>query len=182
MVQRCGLKVMQVLEVGSILVSEIEWHKRVTIVNCIALLAVQVLQNVVLNNWVLVDCCNVGSGKVFSSNAVSEGEDVLVLLVLKSVLVNINEALMVTKTRISDQLLGLAGWVDASCEEWLLNDFTIVNVFENCNLLVVLVVLDLNHFPAEHHIDVSLVTLIKSNFVCVGEFIDLLVRGPELES
>lgn len=145
-------------------------------------MAVQVLQNVVLNNWVLVDCSNVGSSKVFSSNAVSEGEDILVLLVLERVLVNINKALMVPKTGISDQFLGLAGWVDASCEEWFLNDFTIVNILENSNLLVVFVVLDLNHFPAEHHIDVSLVTLIKSNLVCVGELVNLLVWCPVLES
>ena len=182
MVQRCGFEVMQVLEVRSILVSKVEWHERVAIVNCIALLAVQVLQNVVLNNWVLVDCSNVGSGKIFSSNAVSEGEDVLVRLVLKRVLVNIDEALMVTKTGISDQFLGLAWWVDTSCEEWLLNDFAVVNVFENSNFLVVFVVLDFNHFPTEHHINVSLVTFIKSNLVCVGKLVDLLVWGPELES
>jgi len=78
--------------------------------------------------------------------------------------------------------LGLAWWVDTSCEEWLLNDFAVVNVFENSNLLVVFVVLDLNHFPTEHHINVSLVTFIKSNLVCVGKLVDLLVWGPELES
>jgi len=105
-----------------------------------------------------------------------------VLLVLKRIFVNIYEALMVAKTGISDQFLGFAGWVDASCEEWLLNDFTVVNVFENSNLLVVFIVLNLNHFPAEHHIDVSFVTLIKSDLVCVGELVDLLVWRPELES
>jgi hypothetical protein len=62
MVQWCSFEVVQVLEVGSICVSDVEWHESIAIVNCIAFLAVQVLQNVVLNNWVLVDGSDVGSG------------------------------------------------------------------------------------------------------------------------
>ena len=45
----------------------------------------------------------------------------------------------------------------------------------------VLVSLDLEHFPAKHHVDSTLMTFIKSNFVGVRESVDLLVWCPVLD-
>lgn len=42
--------------------------------------------------------------------------------------------------------------------------------------------LDLDHFPAEHDFDSTLVALIKGNLIGVRELVDLLVGGPVLDT
>lgn len=120
-----------------------------------------------------------GSGKV-TTDAITKGKDVFVLFMLQCVFVNIDEAVLITKTGVSDERLRFRRRIDACSEEWLLNNLSIVNVFENSNLLIVFIFLDFNHLPSEHHIDVPLVTFIKSYLISVGELVDFLVRGPEL--
>lgn len=73
-------------------------------------------------------------------------------------------------------------WVDASGEEWLLKDLTIVNVLEGSNFLSILVLADLDHFPAKADIDASFVALVKSNLVGIWELVDLLVWSKVLDS
>jgi predicted DNA-binding transcriptional regulator AlpA len=41
---------------------------------------------------------------------------------------------------------------------------------------------NLNHFPAKHNINSSLVAFVESNLVGIRESINLLVRGPVLYS
>lgn len=66
--------------------------------------------------------------------------------------------------------------------EILLDDFTAINIAEDRDLLVNLVVFNFKHFPAEHHINVTLCALVQSNFICIRERVDEFVRGPVLDS
>lgn len=81
MVERMGLVVMQVLEVGSILVAKVEWHVGVTIINSVQVSAFQELLDVVFNDWGLIDGSSLSTGD-FTSDTISESEDVLKTLVL----------------------------------------------------------------------------------------------------
>ncbi len=76
--------------------------------------------------------------------------------------------------------MGLAGRVDHSGEEVLLDDLAGVDVAEGGNLLSVLVLRDLKHFPAEEDLNASLFALLEGDLVGVWELIDLLVGGPVL--
>lgn len=101
---------------------------------------------------------------------------------LESVFVDINSTLGVSETGVSEELSRLGGRVDASGGESLLDDLVSVNVLHDSNLLTVFVLLDLKHFPAEHHIDASLVALFEGDLVGVWELVDRLVGGPVLDS
>jgi len=90
-VHSCGLVVVQVLEVRSVGVAEEEWHESVSVVDSVNFLTLQEAKNVVLNDWVLCHGCRVSSGRV-KTNCITEGKDVVVSLVLKSVLVHIDTA------------------------------------------------------------------------------------------
>lgn len=141
----------------------------------------QVLQNVVLNNWILSLCSILGSRQV-TANAVTKSEDVFVFFVLQRVFIHVDEPFVVAKTGIKDQLLWLAWWVDASSEERLFDRFAIVDVAENSNLLVELVFLDFKHFPTEAYVNSTLVALIKSNFISVWELVYLFVGREVLDA
>jgi hypothetical protein len=82
---------------------------------------VQVIEDIVLDYRVLSLCCILSSRQV-AADAVTECKDVLVLFVLQGVFVNIHKSEIVSETRVDDELLRLAGRVDASSEEGLLND------------------------------------------------------------
>ena len=90
------LVVVFVSEARGVSHSHHEWHVGVTIVDCVAFLAVEELEQVVLDDWVLVLSADIGSGGV-SSDSVTEGKDVLVLLVLKGVFVDPDFTLMLSK-------------------------------------------------------------------------------------
>jgi len=171
---------MQVLEAGGVVLTQDQRHEGVSVVDSVSVLAFHVLENVVLNNGVLGHSSILSRGST-SSGAVTESEDILESFVLKSVLVNINETLIIEEASAQKLLLGIAGRVDVSGEEVLLNNLTTVNILEDGNLLVVLVLVNLNHFPSEHNIDASFVALVQSNLVGVRESEDFLVGGPELD-
>ena len=64
-----------------------------------------------LDYWFLVDSSSLSSGGV-SINAITEGKNVFVLLVLKSVRINSDQALIVGQTSINQLLLRFASRVD----------------------------------------------------------------------
>lgn len=121
MIQSMRLVVMKVLEVGGIRVAKIEGHIGVTIIDSIEVTALHELLNIVLDDGGLVDSSSLRSSSV-DSDAITESEDVLEALVLKSVGVNINDTLAVSDLGISELLVRLAGRVNHSCEEVLLDD------------------------------------------------------------
>ena len=75
---------------GGMTVAHVEWEVRVTIVNSVEFLTGHESQDVVLYNWVLGGCSNVGSSSV-ASDGITPGKNVFKSFVLKSVLVDINE-------------------------------------------------------------------------------------------
>lgn len=180
MVHGVGLVVVQVLEAGGVVLTQDQRHEGVSVVDGVGVLTIHKLKKVVLDNRVLGHSGILGRGST-SGSAVTEGEDVLESLVLKSVLVNINKTLIVKKTSAQEFLLGIARRVNVGREEVLLNDLTTVNVLEDGDLLVILVLVNLGHFPSEHNIDTSLVALVEGDLVGVRESEDLLVRGPVLD-
>lgn len=175
------LVIVQVREASRLGHRKVKREESVAVVDCIHLLAVQVLQNVVLDYWILGLSSVVGS-RQFTSNAVAERKDVLITLVLEGVFVDIDESERVSKARVNDQILWLAGWVDASSEERLFNDLTGVNIAEDSDFLLVLVLLDLKHFPAEADINAALVALVQGDLVGVRELVNLLVGGVVLDT
>jgi hypothetical protein len=121
MVHSMRLVVMKVLEVRGIRVTKIEWHIGVTIIDSIKVTALHELLNIVLDDRGLVDSSSLGSSSV-DTDAITESEDVLEALVLKSVGVHINYTLAVSDLGVSELLVRLAGRVNHSSEEVLLND------------------------------------------------------------
>mmetsp|Transcript_28748 Transcript_28748/g.20807 ORF Transcript_28748/g.20807 Transcript_28748/m.20807 type:complete len:207 (+) Transcript_28748:362-982(+) len=170
---------MQMLEASGIVLSKNERHESVSIIDSISVLAFHVLEKIVLDNRVLSHG-SVLSGGSSSGCTVTKSENVLVLFVLKSVFVNINKSLIIEETISLKLSLRLARWVNASREEVFLDNLTIVNILENSNFLTVFVLVNLSHLPSEHHIDTSLVALIKGNLISIRESVDLLVGSPEL--
>ena len=170
-----------VLEAGGMRVREVEWHISESIIDGIALLTLEELLQVVLDNWAL----SVGSmlsSSDLSLDAVTEGKDVLESGMLKSVWVHINKSGVISDSTIQKSLMWDGSWVDASGREWLLHDASIINVLEGGDLLSVGVLADLDHLPAKADINSSLVALVKSNLVGVWELVDLLVWGEVLDS
>ena len=121
MIHSMGLVVMKMLEVRGIRVTKIEWHIGVTIIDSIQVTALHELLNIVLDDRGLVDSSSLGSSSI-DSDAITESKDVLEALVLKSVGVNINDTLTVSDIGFSELLMRLAGRVDHSSKEVLLND------------------------------------------------------------
>lgn len=78
-------------ETGSIGMSQEQWHEGISIIDSIKLFAFHELLQVVLDNGFLSNSCALSSSGL-SSNAISEGKDVLKSLVLQGVWVNINKA------------------------------------------------------------------------------------------
>lgn len=175
------LIVMQVSEFSGAASAQKERQLSVSVINSIDLLSVQELKHVVLHNGVLGHGSDLSSGGV-SSDAIAESENVLESGMLQSVLVHVNHTISVCKTRIVKPLERFARRVDASTEEWLFNGLTGVHVAEGGDFLVVLISVQLDHFPAEAHINVSLGTFVESDFVCVREGVDLFVRSEVLNS
>ena len=134
-----------------------------------------------LDNGALGDGGVLGASSL-TLDAVTEGEDVLVALVLKSVRVHIDETGVVRDASLDKLSLGLGVGVDAGVVEDTLSGLTGVDVPEGGNLLANTVLVHLDHLPAEHHVDATLVALVKSNLVGVAELVDLLVRGPVLDT
>ena len=120
MVHRVGLVVMQVLEVRGIRVAKIEGHESVTIIDSVEFLAFHELFNILLHNGSLMNGGSLSSCGV-NTNAVAESKDVFKALVLKSVWVHIDNTLAISNLRIKKLLMRLAGRVNYSCEEVLLN-------------------------------------------------------------
>ena len=177
----CWLVVPQVLEASSVGVRQVEWHVRESIIDSVALRARQELLDIVLDNWALSVGCVLGSS-CLSLDAVSEGEDVLESGVLQSVWVHVHQPTVVGDAAVQQGLVWHRRWVDAGGEEWLLHDASIVNVLEGSNLLSVLVLSNLEHFPAEADIDASLVALVEGDLVGIAELVDLLVWSKVLDS
>jgi hypothetical protein len=181
MVHSVRLVVMEVLEVGGIRMTKIEGQEGVAIIDCVQFLSIHELLNVVLNNWGLVDSSSLSSSSVHT-NAITESENVLEALMLKSVRIYINDTLVISDLRGEKLLVGLARRVNHSSEEVLLNDIPCVNIAEGGDLLTVLVGGNLDHFPAEEDLDASLSALLESNLISVRELEDLLVGGPVLNT
>ena len=78
--------------------------------------------------------------------------------------------------------MGLAGWVNDCREEVLLDDLACIDTSEGSNLLLVLVGVNLDHFPSEEDFDVPLLALLESNLVGIWELEDLLVWCPILHT
>jgi hypothetical protein len=182
MVLGCGLVIVQVLEAGCVSVSEEEGHESVAVVNSVDLLTLEELEHVVLHDGVLGSSGTLSTGGL-ETDGITEGEDVVVGVVLKSVLVDVDETFAVSETGILNPLVSLGRRVNVGLEEVFLDDLTGVNVLESSDLLsVVGVLLNLEHFPSEHNFDSTLVALVKSDLVSVGELVDLLVGGPVLNA
>lgn len=62
----------------------------------------------------------------------------------------------------------------------MLNRLTTFNVFESSDFLSNLILVDLDHFPAELNINSTFEALIESNLISIRELEDLTVRGPVL--
>jgi hypothetical protein len=181
-VSRCGLEVVQVRESSAVRVTEVHGHVRVSIVDSIAVSSLEVVQDVVLHNGGLSHSGSVGTGSL-STDAISEGEDVLVVLVLESVFVDINTTVVVAHVRdVRKELVGSGRRVNHGREERFLDDFVSVNVSEDSDFLTGFSSLDFSHFPSEHNINVTLGALIKSDVISITEFIDVLVGSPVLHA
>jgi hypothetical protein len=176
----CGLEVVQMREAGAVAGAEVEGHVSVSVVDGVALLAFEVLQNIVLHNGVLSDGTGVGTGGL-AGDAITDGEDVVVLVVLLSVAVHVNHAFNVANARIKEELVLLGRGVHVSTLEILLDDLTGVYVLEHSDLGVGILT-DAHELPSEENLDSTLVAFLKGDLVGVGELEDRLVRGPVLKS
>jgi hypothetical protein len=122
------------------------------------------------------------SASSFETNSITKSKDIVVLLMLKCVLVHVYTAISISKTSVSEELVGLGWWVYASRVEIFFNCYTSVYILEDSNLLSKLILLYLKHFPTEHQFNATLVALIKRYLICVWELVDLFVRSPVLDS
>lgn len=177
----CRLESVQVREAASVPLTQDEGHKGVTVVDAVDVFALQELKHVVLHDGVLVNGGSLGAGSL-ETNGVTEREDIVEAVVLKGVLVYINQALAVCETGILDPLVSLGGRIDVGSVEIFLNHLTGVDMSEVGDFLTVRKLGNLDHLPAEHDLDSALVALVKSNLVSVGELVDLLVGGPVLDT
>lgn len=94
-VGRRGLKVVQVRETGSVSVAEPEHHVLIAVIDGVGLLALEEAEHVVLHDGVLLNGASVGTSGL-AADAVTDGEDILVSVVLKGVAVDVNLAILVT--------------------------------------------------------------------------------------
>ena len=129
MISLCWLEIVSMGESGHLASSKVKNLLRESIPNSIGLLSLNESKNIILDNWALRLDSSLSSGQV-SSNAVTKGEDVLILLVLKSVLVDINHASIVGDPGIDQPLVRLGGWVNGSTSVSLLNFLASVHISE----------------------------------------------------
>ena len=167
------LEVVEMRESSTVCMTKIGRHVLVAIVDSVALLAFEELKNVMLYDGVLCDGAGVGTGGI-AGNAVTNGKDVLKAVMLKRVAVNIDHTLLVAHTRIEEELVLTAWWVDVGANEVLLNRFTSIHILEGCNLGKGFLT-NAQELPSEIDLDTALGALIESNFVCVREGVDELV-------
>jgi len=80
--------------------------------------------------------------------------------VLQGVLVDVHHAVGIGEARLSNEANWLALWVDAASEEILLDNFAGVDVAHVCDLLPNGVALNLDHLPAEVHLNATLLALV----------------------
>jgi hypothetical protein len=175
------LEVIQVLEAGCIRVTEEEWQECIAVINSVKLFAFQELLQVMLNNWCLMDGSGLCPGSV-DTNAITESEDVLEALVLKSVGVHVNYSLAGCNAWLEKLFVGLAGRVDNSWEEVFLKNCSGINAAEGCDLLTLRCGMHLDHLLSKEDFDSTFPALLESNFVGIREFEDLLVGGPVLNA
>lgn len=173
------LVVVEMREASTVRSTKIGRHVLVAIVDSVTLLTMEVLENVMLYDGVLVDGASVGTGGL-ARDAVTDGEDVLKAVMLESVAVNIDHTLRVAHTRVEEELVLTARWVDVGANEVLLDRFTGVDVLEGCDLGLGILT-DAQELPSEMDLNAALGTLVKSNFVGVREGIDELVWCPVLD-
>lgn len=83
---------------------QVEWHVRVSIVDSVELLSFHELLQVLLHNWDLSVGGVLGSSSL-SLDAISESEDVLESLMLKSVWVHVNETRVISDSTVQKGLL-----------------------------------------------------------------------------
>ena len=159
--------------------TEVEGQERVSVIDTVQFLTIHELLNVLLDNRGLVDSSSLGSGGI-DTDAISESENVLITLVLKGVWVDIDDTFAVGDAGGHKLVMRLAGRINHSGEEVLLNDLAGINIAESGNLLSILVGGNLGHFPTEENFNASLLALLEGDLVGVGELEDLLVRGPVL--
>ena len=93
---------------------------------------------------------------------------------LESVAVNIDHTLRVAHTRVEEELVLTARWVDVGANEVLLDSFTSIHILEGCNLGLGIFT-DAQELPSEMDLNTAFVTFVKCNFIGVGEGIDELV-------
>lgn len=74
--------------------TKIERHVGVTIINSIQFLTIHELLEIVLDDWSLMDGSCLGSCNV-SSNTITESENIIESLVLKSVWVNVDNSFII---------------------------------------------------------------------------------------
>lgn len=181
MVPGVGLVVVQVGEAGSVGVSQPERPPSVSVVNSVTVLSLHELKEVILNDGSLAHCSRLSAGS-FTTDAVAEGENVLVFVVLEGVSVHVHSTVGSGETCINKPLVGLALGVDARSVEIFLDDFAGINVTEHCDLLVDFVEFNLEHLPSEHDINASLGALLEGDLVGIGEGVDEFVGSPELQA
>jgi hypothetical protein len=181
MVFPVGLEVIEVLETSSIGVTKEEGQESVSIINGIELLSFHKVFQVVLDYWFLVNSSSLGSCSV-NINTITEGENILIFLVLKSEGVNTDHTSLVGKSGVNQFLLGFTGGVNNSWEEVLFNSFSSIDISEYCDFLSEGIILNFNHLITKVDINTSLVAFVEDNLIGVRELVDFLVRGPELDS
>jgi len=158
-----------------------DWEAWVTIVDTVEFLSCDKSQEVVLDNWVLCSSCSLSSSSV-SSNGITEGKDVLKSFMLKSVLININEAISIGNSSIN-KILPWSWWSsETSVVEIVFSNFSCCDIFERSNLLSNIIDMNLNQLLSKDDINVSFVAFIKNNIVGIVEFNDLLSWSNELNS
>lgn len=135
------LEIVSMGEGGHLTSSKVEDLLRESIPNSIWLLPVNEFKHVILDNWALRLDSGLSSGQV-SSNAVTKGEDVLILLVLKSVLVDIDHAGGVSDASIDQPLVRLGCWVNGGTGVSLLNSLSSVHIAEGHGFVSASILLD----------------------------------------
>jgi len=95
-------------------------------------------KKVILDYRVLGNGTSVGAGSL-ETNSIPKSKDVVVFIVLKSVLINIDTTISISEASVSKELMGLGWWVDASRVEVFLDSNTCVDVLEDGNLLSILI-------------------------------------------
>ena len=128
------LEVVQMLKARGVPGPVKEWHVGVAVVDGVAVSAVEVLQNVVLYDRIL-SLGSVHRSGCVPRDGITKRKHVLVLSVLQSVSINVDEPLRICKPRLYDEVVWLARWVDRGRVEIFLDGLPSINVSESCHLL-----------------------------------------------